>query len=267
MTSSTRIRFGALAAAAAVVAGGFFAAAPANAAQEGTLTITPSTIPGGAAGCGTGFIVTGSGFTAGSTLDLDLEGTDGTSIETFPATVDSSGDFSAPLAPTAAFPALVPGDKLSVAVINSSASDTAADATITQLAPKAIASSVSTITTAELASGTPIEVYACGYAPGEAITTMVDYAGRTFDVSDPADVADELGCIAVAVSLVSGTATAGDVVVHIDGATLTQNVTVTVTGADTTVPGSTPSAPPAVDGGASTSTSGTSSTRLPVVSG
>jgi hypothetical protein len=267
MTNSTRIRFGALVAAAAVVAGGFFATAPANAAATGTITVTPSTIKDGTTDWGTGFTVAGTDFTGGSTLDLELTAPDGSSLGTFPTTADANGGFSATVVPNATFPILTAGDKLTVSVANSSAGDTAADATITQLAAQSITANLSTITTDELAAGTPIEVYACGYLPGETITTTVDYAGQTFDVSDPSDIADEIGCIGVAVSLVSGTATAGDVVIHVNSASLPQSTTVTVTGADATVPGSTPSAPPAVNGGATTTASGSSPTRLPVVSG
>lgn len=267
MTSFTRTRFGALVATAAIVAGGFFAAAPANAAVTGAITVTPSTIAGDATGWGTGFTVTGTGFSAGSTLDLDLKAPDGSSLQTFPATADASGAFSAPIVPTVAFPALTAGDKLTVSVINSSASDTAADVTITKLAPQSIATNVSTITADELTAHTPILFYACGYQPGETITTLIDYAGQTFDISQPGNVADELGCFDWSLTLTSGTATPGDLVIHVDSASLQQSTTVTVTGPDTTVPGSTPSTPPTVSGSASTSASSSTPTRLPVVSG
>ena len=91
---------------------------------------------------------------------------------------------------------------------NSSAGDTATAATLLKLAPKSITAAVTTLTTDELAAGTPIEVYACGYAPGETITATVDYAGRTYTITDGTEVADELGCIGIAAALVAGTATA-----------------------------------------------------------
>ena len=265
MTTSTRIRFGALGALAALVAGGWFATAPATAAQQGTLSITPGVIAGGATGWGTGFTVAGDGFTPASTLELDLEDPASTSLETFPVTVDAAGTFSADVDPTVPFPALDPGETLTVAVINSSAGDTAPTVDILQLAPAGIRTNVSTISTTELAAGTPIDVEACGYVPGEAVTTTVDYSGQTHDVSAAGDVADELGCTSSSLVLTSGTAVAGDIVVRVAGAGLVQSATVTVTGSDTDVPGSTPGTPPTVaDGPSATGGSGSS---LPVVSG
>lgn len=264
MTTSLRIRYGALAATAALIAGGLFAAVPANAAQEGTLTVTPEVISGDATGWGDGFTVTGSGFTPDSTLDLDLEGPDSASLETFPVTVDGTGAFSAEIDPTVAFPALLPRETLTIAVTDSSDGDSANPVTITQLAPTGIRTSVSTISTEDLAAGTPIDVNACGYVPGETITTTVDYSGQTFDISESSHVADEAGCIALSIELQAGTAVAGEIVVHVAGATLTQDATVTVTGSPTEVPGGDPGTPPAVGTGSAT---GAVTPYLPVVSG
>lgn len=259
MTSFTRIRFGALAATAAIVAGSFFAAAPANAAT-GTITVTPDPFDYSLGDWGDGFTVEGDGFTPGSTVTLDLVGPSG-SLQTFqvpePAS-DPAGAFVAVFLPTVAVPAA--GEQVSITATSTSG-DTSNTVAIEQwIAPAGIQTNVSTLTTDEFVVDEAIRVFACGYAPGETVTAEAAYDGDVLPAGSY--TAAPNGCVAFSVWLESGTAVAGDFVLTVAGASLTQSATVTITGADTVTGGGAPSV-----GNAATSAASTQVTRLPVVSG
>ncbi|RDV46101.1 hypothetical protein DOE76_02800 [Leifsonia sp. ku-ls] len=265
MTSFTRIRFGALAATAAIVAGGFFAAAPANAAQTGTITVSPEYFDYTAGDWGDGFSVSGTGFTAGTTVTIDLVGPSG-SLETYevptPAT-DPDGAFSAVFLPTVAFPA--PGDTVSLTA-TSTDGDTSNTVAIAQwIAPSGIETNVTTLTTAELTVENAIQILACGYAPGSDVTAEAVYDGSTYSAGSYTAALN--GCVAFSLWLAGGTAVPGDFTVTVsgtdsDGNAVVHTKTVTVTGEATTTGGGTPTV-----GNAATSTASTQATRLPVVSG
>lgn len=261
MTSSTRIRFGALTAAAAIVAGGFFAAAPANAAT-GTLTLANTTYTAG--DWGTGLDVSGSGFTADAVVTITVETADHTAIDSHDVTADASGDFQETYTPAVVLPLPAPGETFSVTA-TSDQGDTSNSVPLTVLAPAGIFSNASTITTAELTDpNTPIKVAASGYKPGEQVDVSVDYNGATLDGGSY--TADASGSVAFSLWLVSGTAVAGPMVITAAGAEsgFSQNLTVQVTGDDITVGGG-DSSTPSVDGAPTAPAAGPS--RLPVVSG
>lgn len=260
MTSSTRIRFGALTAAAAVVAGGFFAAAPANAAT-GTITVAPETYDYSLGDWGDGFTVEGEGFTPGTTVTLDLIGPSG-SLETFevpePAS-DPAGNFVAVFLPTVAFPAA--GDLVSITA-TSTDGDISNTASIAQwIAPAGITTNVNTLTTSELTQKEAIKVIACGFTPGEDVTAEANYAGQVLDAGSYPVAAN--GCTAFSIWLAAGTAVTGDLVLTVAGASHTETTTITVTGPETNAGGGAPS----VGNAAAPASTPNTPKRLPVVSG
>ncbi|MET3564794.1 hypothetical protein ABIC47_000265 [Leifsonia sp. 563] len=262
MTSSTRIRFGALTAAAAVVAGGFFAAAPATAAT-GTLTLANTTFTAG--DWGAGLNVAGSGFTADAVVTITVETSDHTAIDLHDVTADASGSFQETYTPFVTLPLPAAGDTLSVTA-TSNLGDTSNSVPLTvnpATLPKGIVSSVSTITTAQLADkNSGISILASGYTPGEQVKVTVDYAGDALDLGPYTVEAD--GSVVFGFYLAGGVATAGPLTVTVAGqqSGVSQSVTIQVTGEDVVVGGGTA---PSLGGAATAAASGPS--RLPVVSG
>ena len=266
MTSSTRIRFGALTAAAAVVAGGFFAAAPASAAT-GTLTLANTTFTAG--DWGTGLNVAGSGFTADAVVTITVETADHTAIDQHDVTADASGSFQETYTPTATLPLPAAGDSISVTA-TSNLGDTSNTVPLTVNAatlPKGIVSSVSTLTTAQLTdSNSGISILATGYTPGEQVTVTVDYAGDALDLGPYTAEAD--GSVVFGFYLAGGVATAGPLTVTVTGqqSGVSQSTTIQVTGEDVGAgAGAGGSTVPSLGGAVTTAASGPS--RLPVVSG
>ena len=262
MTSSTRIRFGALTAAAAVVAGGFFAAAPATAAT-GTLTLANTTFTAG--DWGAGLNVAGSGFTADAVVTITVETSDHTAIDLHDVTADASGSFQETYTPFVTLPLPAAGDTLSVTA-TSNLGDTSNSVPLTvnpATLPKGIVSSVSTITTAQLTDkNSGISILASGYTPGEQVKVTVDYAGDALDLGPYTVEAD--GSVVFGFYLAGGVATAGPLTVTVAGqqSGVSQSVTIQVTGEDVAVGGGTA---PSLGGAATAAASGPS--RLPVVSG
>lgn len=265
MTSSTRIRLGALTAAAAVVAGGFFAAVPANAAT-GNLTVANTTFIAG--DWATGLDITGDTFTPGSTVTLTVADATSGATENFvvPTAVDAVGAFSATYIPT--FVA-AQGDTVTVAATSDAPDDSnvvnlTVNAAPVTPAPQGITTSVTTITAADFTDPTSgISVNAAGYVPGESVTVSVDYNGTTFHLGPYTAQAD--GSVTFGFYLAAGTPVDGPVTITVAGATLTQSATVQVTGSPVT---NNP-VPPVVTGGTTTTAAGPAApvVNLPVVSG
>ncbi|MFP3466143.1 hypothetical protein [Leifsonia sp. SIMBA_070] len=261
MTSSTRFRFGALAAAATVIAGGFFAAAPANAAT-GTLTVASTDI---IAGAWAELDVTGAGFTAGAAVTLTLTNDVTGDSESYDVAnpVDDNGDFEETILPQLADPVL---DETLTLTATSDLDDESTPVTLTVVDPtppvdemdppvdetdppvdetdppvdetdppvdetnppvdeledKGITSNVSTITTADLVNPDKgIQIHAAGYTPGETLTIVVDYAGQKLPVVFSVPTADEAGTYDFAFYLAGGVATAGKLTVTVTGDTST----------------------------------------------
>ncbi|MFF9561715.1 hypothetical protein ACF1AJ_00050 [Leifsonia sp. NPDC014704] len=262
MTSSTRIRFGALTAAAAVVAGGFFAAAPAHAAT-GTLTLANTTFTAG--DWGTGLNVAGSGFSADAVVTITVETADHTAIDQHDLTADATGSFQETYTPAVVLTLPAAGESYAVTA-TSNLGDTSNTVPLTVNAaalPKAIISNVSTITTDQLADkNSGVSILASGYTPGEQVNVTVDYAGEALDLGPYTVEAD--GSVGFSFYLVSGVATAGPLTVTVAGqqSGVSQSVTIQVTGVDVSAGGS---AVPSLGGAAAAAASGPS--RLPVVSG
>lgn len=240
MTSSTRIRFGALAAAATVVAGGFFAAAPANAAT-GTITVANTTYTAG--DWGTGLGVTGAGFTAGSVVTVTVAQTGIVSdptqnatgalppADTHQVTADATGAFTETYTP-----GFVPFGGTVTVTATSDKGDTSNTVPLTVLAPKSIQASATSVTTAELVDKNHgVEIAAAGYTPGEKVTATVAYDGDSLPLSPATAAAD--GSVYFGFYLGAGVATAGTLTVTVAGADskVSQSVSVQVTGPDITV--------------------------------
>ena len=271
MTSSTRIRFGALAAAAAVVAGGFFAAVPANAAGT-TLTATNTTFTVG--DWGTGLDLTGTGFTPDGTVTITLDSSLNGVLDQTTATADAAGGLTVSPAwiPAVPLAALAAGETLTVTATDDTDATLTASLPLTVnpavqapvLEPKGISTSVSTITTAEL-SDPGFDVHASGYTPGEKVTVTVNYNGNVQTLSPKTAAAD--GTIDFSLYLAGGTAVAGSVTVTATGVDsgVSNTATVEVTGEDAPVDGTTGP----VDLGSKTPAAVTAApvANLPVVSG
>ncbi|SEI12696.1 MULTISPECIES: hypothetical protein [unclassified Leifsonia] len=273
MTSSTRIRFGALAAASAVVAGGFFAAVPANAAGT-TLTATNTTFTVG--DWGTGLDLTGTGFTPDGTVTVTLDSSVSGVLDQTTATADAAGDLAVSPAwiPAVPLAALAAGETLSVTATDDADTTLTANLPLTVDAavqapvpePKGISTSVSTITTAELADP-GIDVHAAGYTPGELVTITVDYNGSV-QTLEPATAAAD-GTIDFNVFLLAGTAVAGSITITAVGTDsgVSNTATVEITGDDVPVDGN----PGPIDLGSTETTTAADTAapvaNLPVVSG
>jgi hypothetical protein len=266
MTSSTRIRFGALAAAAAVVAGGFFAAAPANAAT-GTITVANTSFTEG--DWGGGISTTGSGFTPDSVVTISLNN-GGTAIATKDVTASSDGSFTdSDWIPSVPLPLPAAGSAVTVSA-TSDQGDDSNEVTLTVdpaiiPAPAGLQASVSTITTADLGNkDVGFDIVGGGYTPGETVTVSAVYNGKPVGGTITLTAGPD-GSISAERIHIAGALEAGSIVVTAVGETsgVSHSTTVTVTG-ETIVSGGNEglggSAAPAPAAAAK-------ATRLPVVSG
>ena len=229
MLSTTRTRLTLGAAAAAAVIGGLFVAAPANAAT-GDITLANSTFTAG--DWGTGLDVSGSGFTADTTVTITVSYPDGaTVLSEQTVTADATGAFANEVfTPTASLPLPAVGEDV-VVNATSAAGDTSNTIVLDVRAPKGISASTTTISTADLTNpGAGIELTASGYTPGEDVTLSSTYNGGPMPAV--AYVADRSGTVTVAVYLAEGTAEAGQLEFTLTGASsgVANAVTITVTG-------------------------------------
>lgn len=260
MLSTTRTRLTLGAAAAAAVIGGLFVAAPANAAT-GDITLANSTFTAG--DWGTGLDVSGSGFTADTTVTITVSYPDGaTVLGQQDVTADAAGAFTNEVfTPTASLPLPADGEDVVVRA-TSTDGDTSNTVVLEVLAPKGISANTTTISTEDLASpDAGVEISAAGYTPGETVTLSTVYNGET--LPSRTYVADRSGSVFVSVYLAQGTAEAGQIEFTLTGESsgVANSITITVTG-DTIDAGPgkpTPTPTPAPSAG----TPG----KLPVVSG
>ena len=229
MLSTTRTRLALSAAAAAAVIGGLFVAAPANAAT-GDITLANATFTAG--DWGTGLDVSGSGFTADTTVTITVSYTDGgTVLGQQDVTADATGAFANEVfTPSASLPLPAGGEDV-VVQATSTDGDTSNTLALDVRAPKGISASTTSISTADLTNpDVGIWLTASGYTPGEDVTLSTYYnrvalPARTY-------VADRSGSVEVGVYLAQGTAKAGQLDFTVTGATsdVTNWITVAVTG-------------------------------------
>ncbi|MFE4950499.1 hypothetical protein ACFQ9V_10370 [Leifsonia sp. NPDC056665] len=260
MLSTTRTRLTLGAAAAAAVIGGLFVAAPANAAT-GDLTLANSTFTAG--DWGTGLDVSGSGFTADTTVTITVSYPDGaTVLGQQDVTADATGAFTNEVfTPAASLPLPAVGEDVVVSA-TSTDGDTSNTIVLDVRAPKGISANTTSISTEDLTNAdVGVEITASGYTPGEDVTLSSTYNGDQMPAV--AYVADRSGTVNVAVYLAQGTAEAGQIEFTLTGETsaVANSITITVTG-DDIVAGPGPLSPAPVPDAAPT-TPGT----LPVVSG
>ncbi|MFE4467370.1 hypothetical protein ACFRFH_01030 [Leifsonia sp. NPDC056824] len=260
MLSTTRTRLTLGAAAAAAVIGGLFVAAPANAAT-GDITLANSTFTAG--DWGTGLDVSGSGFTADTTVTITVSYTDGgTVLGQQDVTADATGAFANEVfTPTASLPLPADGEDV---VVNATSTDGDTSNTIMLdvRAPKGISANTTTISTEDLTNrDAGIRITAAGYTPGETVTLSTVYNGETL----PAMTfeADRSGSVDAALFLAQGTAEAGQIEFTLTGESsgVANSITITVTG-DDIVAGPGPLAPLPVPTPETTTTG-----KLPRVSG
>ena len=270
MTSSTRIRFAALAATATVVAAGFFAAAPANAAT-GTITLANTSFTAG--NWGSGLDVTGAGFTAGSNVTITVNDSVAGVLDTHVVTtpVNSGGAFADTFTPATALPELVAGETITVSATSDQGDDSNSVAltVASALAPKGIVASATTITTADLADKTVgFDVVAGGYTPGETVTVTAVYNGKALTSKLTVTAAAD-GSVTLDHLYIVGLVESGTLAITVTGSTsgLTQTVSIDVVG-ETVTTGTGQGNSPAIDGTPATARSAsTPGTKLPVVSG
>ncbi|MEY9952720.1 hypothetical protein [Leifsonia sp. EB34] len=262
MLSTTRTRLTLGAAAAAAVIGGLFVAAPANAAT-GELTLANSTFTAG--DWGSGLDVSGSGFTADTTVTITVSYPDnGTVLGQQDVTADATGAFANEVfTPTSNLPLPAVGEDV-VVQATSTDGDTSNTVTLDVLAPKGISANTTTISTEDLTdSNVGVEITASGYTPGETVTLTTVYNGDTLPAMTY--TADRSGSIFAGVYLAKGTAVAGQLEFTFTGETsaVANSITITVTGDDIEAPGGPglPAPAPIVDAPT------TSGSKLPVVSG
>ena len=260
MLSTTRTRLTLGAAAAAAVIGGLFVAAPANAAT-GDITLANSTFTAG--DWGTGLDVSGSGFTADTTVTITVSYSDGAAIlGQQDVTADATGAFASEVfTPSASLPLPAAGEDVTVEA-TSTDGDTSNTIVLDVRAPKGISASTTTISTDDLVDpNVGIRIAASGYTPGETVTMATVYNGETL----PAMTfeADRSGSVDAAIFLEQGTAEAGQIAFTLTGETsaVANSITITVTG-DDVVAGPGPLSPAPLPAPGPT-TAGT----LPVVSG
>ncbi|MGH1525847.1 hypothetical protein ACRAWC_18065 [Leifsonia sp. L25] len=169
MLSTTRTRLTLGAAAAAAVIGGLFIAAPANAAT-GELTLANSTFTAG--DWGSGLDVSGSGFTADTTVTITVSYTDGgTVLGQQDVTADATGAFANEVfTPSASLP-LPAVDEDVVVQATSADGDTSNTIALDVRAPQGISANTTTISTEDLTDeNVGVEITASGYTPGETVT-------------------------------------------------------------------------------------------------
>ncbi|MEY9851537.1 hypothetical protein ABH923_001215 [Leifsonia sp. EB41] len=260
MLSTTRTRLTLGAAAAAAVIGGLFVAVPANAAT-GDITLANSTFTAG--DWGTGLDVSGSGFTADTTVTITVSYTDGAAVlGQQDVTADATGAFASEVfTPSASLPLPAAGEDVTVQA-TSTDGDTSNTIVLDVRAPQGISASTTTISTDDLVDpNVGIRITAAGYTPGETVTMSTVYNGETL----PAMTfeADRSGSVDAAIFLEQGTAEAGRIEFTLTGETsgVANSITITVTG-DDIVAGPGPLSPAPAPAPAPT-TPGT----LPIVSG
>lgn len=260
MLSTTRTRLTLGAAAAAAVIGGLFVAAPANAAT-GDLALANSTFTAG--DWGTGLDVSGSGFTADTTVTITVSYTDGAAIlGQQDVTADATGAFASEVfTPSASLPLPAAGEDVTVQA-TSTDGDTSNTIVLDMRAPKGISASSTTISTEDLTNpDVGIRITASGYTPDEDVTLSSIFNGGQMPAI--AYVADRNGTVDIAVYLAQGTAEAGQIEFTLTGETsgVANSITITVTG-DDIVAGPGPLSPAPVPAPAPTTPG-----KLPVVSG
>lgn len=262
MLSTTRTRLTLGAAAAAAVIGGLFVAAPANAAT-GDITLANSTFTVG--DWGTGLDVSGSGFTADTTVTITVSYPDGgTVLGQQDVTADATGAFANEVfTPTSSLPLPAAGEDV---VVNATSTDgdTSNTVVLDVRAPQGISASTTTISTDDLVDpNVGIRITAAGYTPDETVTVSTVYNGETL----PAMTfeADRSGSVDAAIFLLQGTAEAGQIEFTFTGETsgVANSITITVTGDDVEAPGGTGPLSPAPAPAPAPTTPG----KLPVVSG
>lgn len=269
MTSSTRIRFGALAAAAAVVAGGFFAAAPANAAT-GTIILGTDTYTEG--DWGAGLNVAGTGFAPDSTVTVTVQSSDAAVgvIDTHQLStpVGADGSFQETYTPTGILPLPAAGETITVSATTDAGDDSNAVALTVNPAvvpaPKGLKASVSTITTADLGNKeVGFDIVGGGYTPGEWVVITAVYNGTPVFGNIRVQAGPD-GSIAAEHISITGALEAGSVTVTAVGETsgVSQSVTVSVTGETIVTGGGNEGL-----GGSAAPAATAQATRLPVVSG
>ncbi|MFE4467371.1 hypothetical protein ACFRFH_01035 [Leifsonia sp. NPDC056824] len=260
MLSTTRTRLALSAAAAATVIGGLFIAAPANAATP-EITLVNSTFTAG--DWGTGLDVSGSGYTAGATVNITVHSTeDGIVLGKMDVTADATGAFTnAVLMPTGSLP--LPQDGFDVVVMGTEYSpyDRSNLVALDVRAPSGISASSTSISTADLTNPeVGIRLTASGYTPGEEVTLSTTFTGP---VPAIAYVADRSGTVQVGLYQSQGVAKAGEIGFTLTGETsgVANSITITVTG-ETIDLGPGPSAPAPLPAPETTTTG-----KLPRVSG
>ncbi|WP_434318277.1 hypothetical protein [Leifsonia sp. P73] len=227
MLSTTRTRLALSAAAAAAVIGGLFVAAPANAAT-GDIALANSTFTAG--DWGTGLDVSGSGFTADTTVTITVSYTDMV-LGQQDVTADATGAFASEVfTPSSSLPLPAAGEDVLVAA-TSTDGDTSNTVTLDVRALKGISASTTTISTEDLTNpDVGIRITAAGYTPGETVALSTVYNGETL----PAMTfeADRSGSVDAALFLAQGTAEAGQIEFTFTGETSTvaNSITITVTG-------------------------------------
>lgn len=261
MLSTTRTRLTLGAAAAAAVVGGLFIAAPANAAT-GDITLANSTFTAG--DWGTGLDVSGSGFTAGTTVTITVSYPDGgTVLGQQDVTADATGAFADDVfTPSVGLPLPAASEDV-VVQATSTDGDTSNTLVLDVRAPKGISANTTTISTEDLTDpDVGIEITASGYTPNETVTMSTVYGGDT--LPPITYTADRSGTVNAGVYLAVGTAVAGQLEFTFTGETsaVANSITITVTGDDVDAPGG-----PGQPAPAPITDAPTSPGKLPVVSG
>ena len=256
MLSTTRARFGALAAAAAVVAAGLLTATPASAAA-GTITLANATFTAGS--WGAGLDVSGTGFTADTTVTVTVTNTEDDSVlGTTDVTADASGAFSdAVLTPTSTL--VVPAEDEDIVVsATSTDGDTSNAVPLDVRAMRGISANTTSITTADLVNPDGgLEIIASGYTPGETVTLTSVYNGE--EMEELTYTADRNGTVWAGLVL-NGEAVAGTIVFTFTGATSTVSNTISITVTGDTIDGE-------GDGFGDVPAATNPTAKLPVVSG
>jgi hypothetical protein len=225
MLTFTRSRFVAGAIAAAVVGAGLFTAAPANAATA-EITLASTVFTEG--DWGSGLSISGSGYTADSTVIVVLT-LAGSVVESTTVTADASGDFTLTDWVPVATPEASTDDETTKVTATDGAGVDSNDVDLSIRRTAGVLSNVTTISTADLVDPNGgIAIVASGFQPGEAVTINAVYNGE--NVYSATDVADAAGSVFTGGYLVSGVADKGSITFTVTGTTHTEAVTIQVTG-------------------------------------
>jgi hypothetical protein len=226
MLTLTRSRFVAAAIAAAVVGAGLFAAAPANAATA-EITLASTVFTEG--DWGSGLSISGSGFTADSTVIVVLT-LAGSVVESTTVAADASGDFTLTNWVPVATPEASTDDETTKVTATDAAGIDSNDVDLSIRRTAGVLSNVTTISSTDLMDPNGgIAIVASGFQPGESVTINAVYDGD--NVLSDSDVADAAGSVYTGGYLASGVAEAGSITFTITSATHTETVTIQVTGA------------------------------------